>query len=57
MALAAAALNSQALALHGGQVRAARDEGDVGAGFCQRHAKSASDSAGADNCNTHGFSP
>jgi hypothetical protein len=56
MDVAARALNLQTLALHGGQMRAARDEGDVGACFRQRRTKSASDAAGADNRNPHGFS-
>ena len=34
---------------------AARDEGDVGARLGQCRAKSAADSAGADNRNTHEF--
>jgi hypothetical protein len=36
---------------------AARDEGDIGAGFRQRRTKSTADAAGADNRNTHEFSP
>jgi hypothetical protein len=56
MGLAAAALNSQSLALHGGKMGAARDEDDVGAGRGQRRAESASDAACADNSNTHGVS-
>ena len=54
MGVAARALNFQAIALHGGEMRAARDEGDVGARLGQRRAKPASDAAGADNRNTHG---
>jgi len=45
MDVAAGAQNLQASAFHGGQMRAARDEGDVGAGLCQRCTKSASDAA------------
>ena len=56
MGLAAAALDPQPLGLHGGQMGAARDEGDLGARLGQRRAKSASDAAGADNRNTHGIS-
>ena len=36
-------------------MRAARDEGDVGARLGQRRTKSAPDAAGADNRNTHGI--
>jgi hypothetical protein len=57
MSLAAAALNFQPLALHGGKMGAACDEDDVGAGLGQRRAKSASNATGADNRNTHGISP
>ncbi len=56
MGLAAAALNFQSLALHGGKMGAARDEYDVGTGRGQRRAESASDAACADNRNTHGIS-
>ena len=38
-------------------MRAARHEGDVGARFRQRHAKSTADPAGADHRNPHGCSP
>jgi hypothetical protein len=34
-------------------MRAARNEGDIRAGLCQRSAKSASDAAGADHRNPH----
>ena len=53
MDVAAAALDLQAGALHGGEMGAARDEGDVGARLRQRRAKSAANSAGADNRDTH----
>ena len=52
--LAAAALNFQSLALHGGKMGAACDEADIGAGLGQRRAESASNAPGADNRNTHG---
>jgi hypothetical protein len=38
-------------------MRAARDEGDIGARLRQRRAESPTDPAGADNRNTHEFSP
>jgi hypothetical protein len=56
MDVAAGAQNLQASAFHGGEMRPARDEDHVGAGLCQRCTKSASDAAGTNNCNTHGFS-
>jgi hypothetical protein len=56
MGLAAAALNFQSLALHGGKMGAAGDEDDIGAGLGQRSTKSASNATGADNRNTHGIS-
>ena len=57
MGVAAGAADFQARALHGGEMGAARDEGDIGARFRQRRAESATDPAGADNRNTHEFSP
>ena len=57
MGIAARAVHSQALALHRGEMRAARDEGDVGACLRQCRAKSASDAAGADHRNPHQFLP
>jgi hypothetical protein len=57
MGLAAAALNFQSLAPHGGKMGAACDEDDVGTGLGQRGAESASNAPGADNRNTHGISP
>ena len=56
MGVAARALNFQTLALHGGKMRAPRDESDVGARLGQRRTKTTSDAAGADNRNTHGVS-
>ena len=53
MGVAAAAFDLQARALHGGEMRAARDEGDIGAGLRQRRTKAPSDPAGADNRNPH----
>ena len=55
--LAAAALDFQSLALHGGKMGAARDKGDIRAGLGQCRAKTPSDAAGADNRNTHSVSP
>jgi hypothetical protein len=55
MAFAATALDLQAMAFHGGQMRAAGDEGDVGASLGQRHTKPAANTSGTDNRNTHGF--
>jgi hypothetical protein len=57
MGIAARAFYHQAPALHGGQMGAARDEGDVGSRLGQRRTKSPSDATGADNCYTHGISP
>jgi hypothetical protein len=57
MGVAARALDFQANALHGGQMGAAREEGDIGPRLGQRRAKSPTDAAGADNRNTHGCSP
>jgi hypothetical protein len=57
MALAAAALDLQSRTLHGRKMSATRDEGDIGARLGQGHAESAADSAGADNRDTHGYSP
>jgi len=57
MDVAAGAQNLQASAFHGGQMRAARDEGDVGTGFRERRAETASDAAGADNRDPHGATP
>jgi hypothetical protein len=56
MGFAAAALDFQPLALHGGQMRAARDEGDVGSRLGQRRTKPAPNASSADNRNTHEFS-
>src|SRR5262249_305095 len=53
MGLAAAALDLEAGALHGGEMRAARDEGDIRAGLRQCCSKTAPDAAGADHCNPH----
>ena len=53
MSVAARAVDPEAFALHGREVRAARDEGDVGACFRQRRTVSASDPAGANNRDTH----
>ena len=55
MDVAAVAANLQPLALHGGKMGAACDEGDVGTGPGQRRTESASDAARADNRNTHGI--
>ncbi len=57
MGVAAWALDFQSLALHGRKVRAARDKGDIGACLGQRRAESATDPAGADDRNAHGFLP
>ena len=57
MGVAERAGDLQPGALHGGEMRAARDEGDVGARLRQRRAESPTDPAGADNRNTHEFSP
>jgi hypothetical protein len=57
MGLAATALDFQSLLLHGGKMRAARDEGDIGARFRQRRAKSPADPSGADNRNPHEIPP
>ena len=54
MGVAERAGDLQASALHGGEMRAARDEGDIGARLRQRRAESPTDPAGADNRNTHG---
>ena len=51
--LAAAALDLEPPALHGGQVRAASDEGDIDARRGERRAIAAADAAGSDNCNPH----
>jgi hypothetical protein len=56
MGVAARALNFQSVALHGGEMRAPRNERDVGAGLRQRRTEATSDAAGADNCNPHGVS-
>ncbi len=53
MGLAAAALDFQALLLHGGKMGAARDKGDIGARLGQRRAESTSDTSSADNRNPH----
>ena len=57
MGVAARALDFQSLALHGGQMRAARDEGDIRARLRQRRAKAAANAAGSDYRNTHGIFP
>ena len=54
MGVAARALNFQTIALHGREMRAPRNESDVGARLGQRRAETTSDAAGADNRNTHG---
>jgi hypothetical protein len=46
-------LNFQSVALHGGEMRAPRNERDLGAGLRQRRTEATSDAAGADNCNPH----
>jgi hypothetical protein len=57
MDIAARTADFQSCAFHGGQMGAACDEGDIAARFRQRRAESTADPAGADNRNTHGFSP
>jgi hypothetical protein len=57
MGVAALALHPQPLALHRGQMRAARNEGDVGACLRQGRAEPASDAARADHRNPHQFLP
>ncbi len=51
--IAARTVDPQPVLLHGGEMGAARDEGDVGAGMRQRRPISASDAAGADNRDPH----
>ena len=53
MGIAAGALDLEPVGFHRGQMRTARDEGDIRPGFRQRRAKSASDAAGADHSNPH----
>ena len=53
MRVAARALDLEALALHGREMRAAGDEGDVGARLGQRRAKAAADAARSDYRDTH----
>ena len=53
MGVAARALDPEALALHRREMRAARDEGDVGARLRQRRAESPSDAARANDCDPH----
>ena len=57
MSVAAAALDFQPLALHGGKMRAACDECDIRASRRQCRTESSSDTPGADNRNTHDVSP
>jgi hypothetical protein len=57
MSLAAAALDFQPLRPHGGEMGSTRDKGDIGARFRQRRAESPSDTARADNRNSHRHSP
>ena len=53
MRLAAAALDLEAVALHGREMRAAGDEGHVRAGLCQGRAEAAADAAGPHHRYTH----
>jgi hypothetical protein len=57
MGVAAGARDFQSRILDGGKMGAARDEGDIGPCLAQRRAESPTDPAGADNRNTHEFSP
>ena len=57
MDVAALALELEALALHRLEMRAAGDEGDVGAGLGQRRAIAAADAARSDYCDTHRMLP
>jgi hypothetical protein len=57
MRVAARAFDLEAGAFHGCQMRAARDEGDVGARLRQRRTESAPDATSADHCNLHPILP
>jgi hypothetical protein len=55
--VAAGAQHAQALGAHGGEVRAARQEGHVRPDLGQRRAEGPADAAGADHCDAHGVVP
>ena len=54
MGLASVALDAQAVVTHGFQMRAARDEDDIGAGLCQGGPEGSADAAGAYDGYAHG---
>ena len=57
MILAAVALDPQAVLLHRGEMRAARDKGDIRPGLGESRAVDRADAAGADDRDAHASLP